>query len=87
MVLTASGLEAFQAAWPVWVDGIRHCFADVLSPEQLDSLAGIAEAIDSHYNSQHLSDPAPADGACEAAARTAAGTGSCADPGPLESAG
>jgi DNA-binding MarR family transcriptional regulator len=53
VVMTGAGLAAFQAAWPAWVDGIRHCFADVLSPEQLDALADIAEAIDTHYAAQH----------------------------------
>ena len=73
VVMTGAGLVAFQAAWPVWVEGIRHCFADVLSPEQLDTLAGIAEAIDTHYTAQHRSggpnDPAETDdsGALESA--------------------
>jgi DNA-binding MarR family transcriptional regulator len=53
VVMTDAGLAAFQAAWPAWVEGIHHCFADVLSPEQLDALALIAEAIEDHYNSQH----------------------------------
>ena len=53
VVMTEAGLAAFQAAWPAWVEGIRHCFADVLSTEQLDALAGITEAIEDHYNSQH----------------------------------
>jgi DNA-binding MarR family transcriptional regulator len=53
VVMTEAGLAAFQAAWPAWVEGIRHCFADVLSPEQLDALTGITEAIEDHYNAQH----------------------------------
>jgi DNA-binding MarR family transcriptional regulator len=57
VVMTDAGLTAFQAAWPAWVEGIRHCFADVLSQEQLDALAGIAEAIEDHYNSQHPGGP------------------------------
>jgi DNA-binding MarR family transcriptional regulator len=56
VVMTDTGLAAFQAAWPAWVDGIRHCFADVLSPEQLDALIGIADAIDTHYTAQHFPD-------------------------------
>ena len=55
VVMTDAGLAAFQAAWPAWVEGIRHCFADVLSPEQLDALADIAAAIDTHYVAQHRS--------------------------------
>jgi DNA-binding MarR family transcriptional regulator len=53
VVMTEAGLAGFQAAWPAWVEGIRHCFADVLSPEQLDALADITETIEDHYNSQH----------------------------------
>ncbi|MFC1438853.1 MarR family winged helix-turn-helix transcriptional regulator [Streptacidiphilus sp. N1-10] len=53
VVMTDAGQAAFDAAWPAWVDGIRHCFADVLSPEQLDALIGITEAIDDHYHAQH----------------------------------
>ncbi|MEU6198736.1 MarR family winged helix-turn-helix transcriptional regulator [Streptomyces sp. NPDC047061] len=55
VVLTDAGRAAFHAAWPAWVEGIRHCFADVLSREQLDALTGIAEAIDTHYSAQHSS--------------------------------
>ena len=92
VVMTDEGLAAFQSAWPAWVEGIRHCFADVLSPEQLDSLAAIAEAIDVHYNAQHyaagLNGSAETDGACA----EAADGGSCnegdvpASADPLESA-
>ncbi|MER5531994.1 MarR family winged helix-turn-helix transcriptional regulator [Streptomyces sp. NPDC002677] len=68
IVMTDAGLAAFDAAWPAWVEGIRHCFADVLSPEQLDALIGITEAIDNHFNAQHrlggLSGPDEADGTC-----------------------
>lgn len=53
VVMTDTGLAAFQAAWPAWVEGIRHCFADVLSPRQLDVLAGIADAIEDHYTTEH----------------------------------
>ena len=53
VVLTSAGQAAFHAAWPAWVEGIRHCFADVLSPEELDALAAISETIDSHYRAQH----------------------------------
>ena len=53
VVLTSVGQAAFDAAWPAWVEGIRHCFADVLSPEQLDALAAISETIDGHYRAQH----------------------------------
>jgi DNA-binding MarR family transcriptional regulator len=78
VVMTDAGLTAFQAAWPAWVEGIRHCFADVLSPEQLDALAGITDAIEDHYNSQHCpggpTGSAEADAeACEEAERVRVG--------------
>ncbi|MEU9154183.1 MarR family winged helix-turn-helix transcriptional regulator [Streptomyces sp. NPDC048417] len=86
VVLTDAGRAAFKAAWPAWKAGIRHCFADVLSPEQLDSLTDIAEAIDSHYSAQHCpgapNDPAQADSPGTAAA----GTEPCAEGDSLESA-
>ncbi|WP_051741482.1 MarR family winged helix-turn-helix transcriptional regulator [Streptomyces xylophagus] len=53
IVLTAAGRTAFQAAWPAWVEGIRHCFADVLSRKQLDALIDVAETIDGHYSAHH----------------------------------
>ena len=86
VVLTDAGRAAFQAAWPAWVEGIRHCFADVLSPEQLDALTAIAETIDSHFNAQHcpgaLNDPAQADSECA----MAAGTEPCTAGDTLDSA-
>ena len=72
VALTDAGRTAFQAAWPSYVTGIRHCFADVLSPDQLDALTDIAETIDRHFTAQHcpggLNDPAKADGARTTAA-------------------
>ncbi|OXR41861.1 hypothetical protein B7C42_06203 [Nocardia cerradoensis] len=66
VVLTDAGRTAFQAAWPSYVGGIRHCFADVLSPKQLDALTDIADAIDRHFTAEHypggLDDPAKAAG-------------------------
>ncbi|OBA41664.1 hypothetical protein A5780_06420 [Nocardia sp. 852002-20019_SCH5090214] len=66
VVLTDAGRAAFQAAWPSYVAGIRHCFADVLSTKQLDALTDIADTIDRHFTAQHypggLDDPAKAAG-------------------------
>lgn len=53
VVLTDEGRAAFEAAWPAYVRDIRHCFADVLSPEQLEALTGIAGTIEGHFNAQH----------------------------------
>jgi DNA-binding MarR family transcriptional regulator len=86
VALTDAGRAAFQAAWPSYVAGIRHCFADVLSPDQLDALTDIAETIDRHFTTQHcpggLNDPAKADGA----RTTAAGLEFCPAEDSLESA-
>lgn len=86
VVLTEAGRAAFQAAWPSYVAGIRHCFADVLSTAQLDALTDIAETIDSHFSAQHcpggLQDPAKAPGT----RTTAAGIESAIAADALESA-
>jgi DNA-binding MarR family transcriptional regulator len=72
VALTDAGRAAFQAAWPSYVAGIRHCFANVLSPDQLEALTDIAETIDRHFTAQHcpggLNDPAKAHGARTTAA-------------------
>lgn len=43
--LTAQGLVTIQQAAPAHVDEVRRLVVDVLTPEQLDHLAGIAAAI------------------------------------------
>lgn len=53
VVLTDAGRAAFEAAFPAYAEGVRHCFADVLSPEQLDDLSAIADAIISHVRTEH----------------------------------
>ncbi|WP_327139717.1 MarR family winged helix-turn-helix transcriptional regulator [Nocardia sp. NBC_01327] len=72
VTLTEAGCAAFQAAWPSYVAGIRHCFADVLAPDQLDALADIADTIDRHFTAEHhpggLDDPAKTAGARTTAA-------------------
>jgi DNA-binding MarR family transcriptional regulator len=72
VALTDAGRATFQAAWPSYLAGIRHCFADVLSPDQLDALTDIAETIDRHFTAEHcpggLNDPAKALGARTTAA-------------------
>jgi len=45
VLLTDTGLAAIRAAAPGHLSVLRHCFADVLTPEQLDTLGDIAEAI------------------------------------------
>src|SRR6476661_6667534 len=51
--LTDAGMAAIEAAAPGHAAAVRHCFADVLTPEQLDTLGDIAEAITTHLASEH----------------------------------
>jgi len=60
VVLTDAGMAAIEAAAPGHAAAVRHCFADVLTPEQLDTLGDIAEAITTHLASEHA-DPANGD--------------------------
>jgi DNA-binding MarR family transcriptional regulator len=60
VVLTDAGMAAIEAAAPAHAAAVRHCFADVLTPEQLDTLGDIAEAITTHLASEHA-DPANGD--------------------------
>jgi DNA-binding MarR family transcriptional regulator len=53
VVLTDAGMAAIEAAAPGHVAAVRHCFADVLTPEQLDTLGDIAEAITAHLAAEH----------------------------------
>jgi DNA-binding MarR family transcriptional regulator len=52
-VLTESGRLVIRKAARLHSADIRHCFADVLTPHQLDSLAEIAEAITGHLAAEH----------------------------------
>ena len=45
VVLTQAGRAAIQAAAPRHVEEIRRCFIDLLSPEHLDALAAMADAV------------------------------------------
>ena len=56
VVLTTDGLKTIEAAAPLHLDAVRHCFADVLTTEQLDELGDIAEAILDHLGSEHAED-------------------------------
>lgn len=53
VVLTPAGLEAVQAAARVNLEAVRHCFTDVLTEEQLDTLGDIADAITTHLATAH----------------------------------
>ena len=53
VVLTDDGLAAIEAAAPLHLQAVRHCFADILTPAQLDTLGDIAEVITGHLVDQH----------------------------------
>lgn len=59
VVLTAAGLAAIEAAAPLHLEAVRHCFVDVLTADQLDALGAIAEAITAHLAREHGDCPPP----------------------------
>jgi DNA-binding MarR family transcriptional regulator len=60
VVLTEAGLDAIRAAVPGHLAMVRHCFVDVLTPEQLDALAEITDAVSRHLEVEHGIAPDPA---------------------------
>jgi len=53
VVLTDNGLAAIEATAPLHLQAVRHCFADILTPAQLDALGDLAEVIVGHLADQH----------------------------------
>jgi len=53
VVLTDVGLAAIEAAAPVHLAAVRHCFTDLLSPAQLDALGDIADIVTAHLAAEH----------------------------------
>jgi len=53
VVLTRAGLRAIKGAAPCHVAAVRHCFADVLTPRQLEALTEIAETVVRHIEAEH----------------------------------
>jgi DNA-binding MarR family transcriptional regulator len=53
VVLADAGLESIDKAATLHVADVRHCFADVLTPEQLDGLTAAARAITEHLAAEH----------------------------------
>jgi DNA-binding MarR family transcriptional regulator len=52
-VLTEAGLGSIDVAAKLHVADVRHCFADVLTAEQLDGLTVAARAITGHLAAEH----------------------------------
>ncbi len=53
IVLTDDGLAAIEAAAPRHLAVVRHCFIDLLTREQLDTLADIADVVTGHLAAEH----------------------------------
>jgi len=53
VILTDAGLAAIEAASPAHAEAVRHCFADLLTPAQLDTLGDIADVITNHLAAEH----------------------------------
>lgn len=53
VLLTNEGLAAIEAAAPGHLADVRHCFIDLLTPEQLDTLADIADIVTGHLAAEH----------------------------------
>jgi DNA-binding MarR family transcriptional regulator len=53
VLLTKVGLKAIQAAAPAHLEGVRHCFIDLLTPAQMKTLSSIAEVVTEHLKKEH----------------------------------
>ncbi|WP_370246645.1 MarR family winged helix-turn-helix transcriptional regulator [Nocardioides sp.] len=51
--ITAAGRAAITAAAPAHVAVVRHCFVNLLTPEQLATLADIADIVADHLEEAH----------------------------------
>lgn len=61
VVITPAGRAAIEAAAPQHVEHVRRIFVDVLSPQQLDALAEISEAVLDALAAEDRADVASAD--------------------------
>jgi DNA-binding MarR family transcriptional regulator len=57
IVLTAGGLHAVREAAPLHVASVRRHLIDLLTPEQIDALAGIADTVHAHLATLPFPDP------------------------------
>jgi len=51
--LTETGRKLIERALPLQNNEVKHCFGDVLTPEQLDCLIELSEAIIKHLQEEH----------------------------------
>ncbi len=62
VVLTSDGAAAIASAAELHLTTVRHCFIDLLTPEQLDALIEITETVTAHLADEHGDDHvSPAD--------------------------
>lgn len=59
VVLTRPGRRAVESAAPIHLETVRHCFIDLLTAEQLDTLGTVAEIVTKHLETQHAEDCSP----------------------------
>ena len=48
VALTAEGLRTLEEAAPLHVASVRRHFIDLLTPEQVEALAGLADSVVAH---------------------------------------
>ncbi len=53
VVLTDDGWEEIKRAAPLHVESVRRHFIDLMTPEQADNLADVAEKVVGHLNEEH----------------------------------
>lgn len=51
--ITQAGKKYMKQALPIQYRDIKHCFADLLTPAQLDALIEISIVISDHLEKQH----------------------------------
>jgi DNA-binding MarR family transcriptional regulator len=57
VILTDAGVAVIEAAAPAHALAVRHCFGDLLTSEQLDTLGDIADVITGHLAAEHAGSP------------------------------
>ncbi|MBA0048558.1 MarR family winged helix-turn-helix transcriptional regulator [Mycobacteroides sp. LB1] len=58
--ITEAGRAVIAAAAPLHVRAVRHCFIDLLTPEQLETLGDITDIVATHLANEHNAHPTAA---------------------------
>lgn len=56
--ITPSGRKYMKEALPIQFQDVKHCFADLLSPAQLDALIEISKIVSKHLAEKHSTESA-----------------------------